>query len=244
MKFKYACVGDLNKQVIFAEYEFTEGDVLKNEARRIMESWEKNDNKTSTTTTTRRTEDGRYEFQFSQDEDGILFMIAYVVTENNEDAAVTQEEKTKQTHEQVLETVASYFNTRIGKARAKVATRRYAFHAEFSPILRRALEKANQETLIMDEDEESTGVKALQKKLDETTKSARSNITLMLDRGQKLANASRQSEELRDVSAQFKSNAATLKNMELWSLIKFRALMVILCILLVVIMYFSLAKKK
>ena len=131
---------------------------------------------------------------------------------------------------EALQLIASSFAARIGMARARGATRRYAFNAEFSAPIQRHLEKFSKQGEL-DED-----LAELQSDLENVKGKAQGTIAKMVERGQALNNLSSAAQNLATGSNAFQDAAVRLRRFEMWQTMKGKlTILLILCIALLFI---------
>ena len=115
---------------------------------------------------------------------------------------------------EALQLIASSFAARIGMARARGATRRYAFNAEFAPPIQRHLEKFSKRGEV-DED-----LAELQSDIESVKGKAQGTIAKMVERGQSLGAVSLASENLARGADSFKDASTKLRRMHVWQQMK------------------------
>jgi len=136
---------------------------------------------------------------------------------------------------EALQLIASSFAARIGMARARGATRRYAFNAEFSAPMQRHLEKFSKQGEL-DED-----LAELQSDLESVKGKAQGTIAKMVERGNALHSLSNASSSLASGSSAFQSAATKLRRMEMWQSMKGK-LTVLLVVVIVILFIWLLVK--
>lgn len=180
------------------------------------------------------------------DKDGLWFAAAFG---RGKDDAETERRRART--ETVVRTVADAFAARIGTARARGVARRYAFNAEFAPVLRRLLEAETvaaasfvQSGKAVEEDAASTAaVKRLASELDKAKAAAQKTIETAAARGTKLMDVAGTSESLANASTQFRGSATALRRQLWWDKIKVQAMIVGVCAVLILIIVWAVRKK-
>ena len=126
---------------------------------------------------------------------------------------------------EALQLIASSFAARIGMARARGATRRYAFNAEFAAPIQRHLEKFSKQGEL-DED-----LAELQSDLENVKGKAQGTVAKMVERGHTLNGLSSAAQNLASGSTSFREAAVRLKRFELCQKLKGKVTVIlILCV--------------
>ncbi|GBG24318.1 Vesicle-associated membrane protein 714 [Hondaea fermentalgiana] len=110
-----------------------------------------------------------------------------------------------------LDKIARMFEQQHGVA-ARDTSARYAFNADFAPVLRAQMEFFSAQG--------SSKLQEVQESLDNVKNVMQENISLVLERGDKLDDLVVQSEGLMDTSANFRSGASRLQQKLWWNDLK------------------------
>ena len=135
---------------------------------------------------------------------------------------------------ELLEALPGAFAARIGLGRAKGATRRFAFNAEFSPTLRRLMEKHDPPADALD-----AKLREISDDLESAKGSVKRNLDMAVDRGQKLSSVNAHSEVLADAGEQFRLSSAVLHRQAFWqsARTKMAVTAACTCILVVIVLW-------
>lgn len=133
---------------------------------------------------------------------------------------------------EALQVLASSFAARIGMARARGATRRYAFNAEFAPAIQRHLEKFSKQG------ELDQGLAELEADLENAKGKAQQTVIKMVERGGMIDSLSNTAGKLAGTSQAFKNNATHMSRMEVWKKWKYQIILMGVFSLVMLFMYY------
>jgi len=124
-----------------------------------------------------------------------------------------------------LEALPTTFGNRIGISRAKGATRRFAFNAEFAPSIRRLVERIDPPPTALD-----SKLADLNEDLESAKTTGSKIIGLVVERDDKLRAAHKQSEVLGEMGDQFRAGATTLQRQAMWAGAKAKIAISLACV--------------
>jgi hypothetical protein len=134
-----------------------------------------------------------------------------------------------------VEALPGAFAARIGVGRAKGATRRFAFNAEFSPTLRRLMER-HDPAPGGEAGEVDAKLRAVNEDLESAKGAVQRNIDLAVDRSQKLAGVHAHAEVLADSGKQFRQSASALQRQAFWQGAKTKIMLSAACVSILVLL--------
>jgi len=180
--------------------------------------------------------------------DGVVFVVAAPARAAAGTDAAAEAGSRRAKADGVLKHLASEFASRIGAARARLATRRFAFNAEFAGVLRRALEgvqvhadasPANpfsiEDGVAEEGGRDSERLRRISAELARTKDAAAGALERAAERGMKLVDVASHSESLAQSSQEFRQSATALRRRMHWELVSGKACIVLVFVLLIIL---------